>query len=151
MRRIRVMYLLGMTVVSLGLGASLLGCDSDDDWDDPNRERYAAPPPEDDQVLTLEELERKWREEDSLDEAQRQEDRRLQRRANQIETSTQAAFASAFAYIEQAFELALSEFGQPVRTHEQPAPSGPAVGGGPPDHSSNAPHRRSRAESDAEM
>lgn len=98
----------------------MIGCNGENKWDHPNRERYPAPPPEEHPTTSLEELERIWAEQDAQE----------QRAAGveQQEDAPRGGVDLAAHQIRQALEAAM----ETLDGGEAPPGAQPPVGGGPP-------------------
>ncbi|MFP4599952.1 MAG: hypothetical protein ACLFVJ_16970 [Persicimonas sp.] len=111
----------GLATLLLAMGGGW-GCEEESKWDHPNRERYPAPPADDELVTSLEDLQREWA----------QEDRRARQMAAPTpqRRSTWTALDLAIHRLRRAFDAAVEETRRSTRpTEDEP------VGGGPPsDH-----------------
>lgn len=113
----------GLATLLLAVGGGW-GCEGESKWDHPNRQRYPAPPADDRLVLSLEELQQEWAEED--------------RRARQMAAPTPARRSTwttldlAIHHLRRAVDVAVEE----AKRATQPSPGrlneGERVGGGPP-------------------
>lgn len=109
-----------LTITVFGVGGGLFGCDDDTPWEHPNRQRFPAPPTEEDQSKSVEELEREWARQDRLQEMNPSEPLEAQ-------AATRNTLRQATDYLQQALETALGSISGPSLDTTEPE----AVGGGP--------------------
>ncbi|QDG50431.1 hypothetical protein FIV42_06695 [Persicimonas caeni] len=119
-------------ITALIAGGGLCGCDDENPWEHPNRQRYPAPPTEGKESKSVAELEREWRLEDQMQAAEQAE-------SAQGQTATQNTLQQATEYLQQAFEAALGTVNPPQGEATEDA----AVGGGPPPEEPQVRNRES--------
>lgn len=113
----RWLYRLAGTGAFLALSCGLLGCEDNNKWTHPNRDRYPAPPETTStEQDSIDELEQAWQERASGEDGRA----RTNRAGSQAELP--AAFEAARTRLKGAVERALERI---------ESPPAPAVGGGP--------------------
>jgi hypothetical protein len=106
----------------IGVGV-VAGCGGEASWEHPNRQRYAAPPEQTDDTMSIEELQRVWKQQD-----QQRVQKQVQRQAANAQSIKRNVLEMAMEYLTGALGAAVNHAGgDPTTTDEQKA-----LGGGPP-------------------
>jgi hypothetical protein len=147
------LVLAALFATGIVVATGIVGCEGDDDWEHPNRQRYAAPPEPTHDSMSVEELERTWRERDKQmalqaqpqqvqpqqvqpQQVQPQPDQLSQNQLSQDQRqqegqeTTREMLDVALGYVEGALEALISNSGSLPST-SQSAGQQDAVGGGP--------------------
>lgn len=115
-------------VAVLAIAAAVcVGCEDETQWQHPNRERNPAPPEEDDESASVEELEERWARQDAAGEEREPDE----------EARMPTVVDVAAARVLEAFSYAMASFLTPgeVPEADQPREDDVPVGGGPEESS----------------
>lgn len=117
---LRCLLVLAATLIG---AAGLIGCDDEAGWNHPNRQRYPAPPTEQDDSMSLEELQQSWKKRDRLaDSNQKAQNSRVA----ESQAAVRESLGRAIENLGRALQAALEQAAEASPDNRQPA-----VGGGP--------------------